>query len=281
MKAIVYLDVLFLINFIINMVILKVTSVFIKADTKVFRLCVASCIGSIYAIGMFLPKISFLYIFPFKLLVSLIMIVISQKEFAPIKLIKSCAVFYLTSFSFAGIMLCLVYFTAFSDTAYPIIKNGIFYFDISLTTLIITSGIVYFLLRLSSRVFSRNKSLGIKKLRIILGERECIMSALSDTGNLLKDPISSYPVIIADKKSVMPLFPSGVPDAQSLVTGGANLRVIPYSSIGAKNEIMTGFIPDMIEIDGKVKKDVVIGISENTICDTDEYNALINPNILN
>ncbi len=106
------------------------------------------------------------------------------------------------------------------------------------------------------------------------------MCAMSDTGNLLTDPISRHPVIIADKKSVMPLFPDGLPDAEKGCARGARLRVIPYSSVGAKDGLLTGFVPDHIELDGKCTGNVVIAICDNALCENDEYNALFNPNIL-
>lgn len=281
MKAIVYADMLFLVNFVINMVLLKVTCIFTKSPSGWVRMTLAACVGSVYAVCMFFPEIEMLYIFPVKMAVSVIMLLITEPKTSLVKLIKKCAVFYLTSFCFAGILLALIYFTDFASGAAPTVSNGIFYFDISLTTLIISSAIVYILLRLASAVFARNKTLGIKQLKITLGPRECVMSAMSDTGNMLTDPISRNPVIIADKASVMPLFPAGLPNAENGCACGAKLRVIPYSSIGKQGGIMTGFVPDTIELDGKSTNNVVIAICENALSETNEYNALFNPNILN
>ncbi len=281
MKAIVYADMLFLINFIINMVLLKVMCIFLKYNSKLYRMSIASSIGSVYAVCMFFPDLEIIYIFPFKLIVSIIMIVITVPKCTMVRLIKSCAVFYLTSFSFAGIMLALIYLTNINDAYVPFVKDGVFYFDISIFTLIVSSLIVYALLWLSSSVFAKNKMMGIRKLRIELGQRKCELSALCDTGNLLTDPISQMPVIIADKKSIMPLFPAGIPDITTGHAGGAKVRVIPYSSLGAKGAMMTGFVPDKVELDGKNTSRVIVGISEEALSETDEYNALFNPIILN
>ncbi len=281
MKTIVYLDMLFLINFIINLILLKITCIFMKCPSKLLKLCVASLLGGIYAVCFFCPGAKSFYIFPFKVIVSMIMVLIALPKCGLIKFMKSCAVFYLTSFSFAGIMLALVYFTSFADSGMFYSDKGIFYFDISISTLIISSFVVYILLWLVSAVFTKNKMIGIRELRIRLGQRECVLSALCDTGNLLTDPISKMPVIIADKNSVLPLFPLGIPDMLNGCTSDVKLRIIPYSSLGAKNEMMTGFVPDRVELDGKQAEGVIVGISENALSETDEYNALFNPNILN
>ncbi len=281
MKAIVYADMLFLVNFIINMMLLKVMCIFMKYHTKLLRVIIASGVGGIYAVCMFYPQLKMLYILPFKIGISVIMIFIVIPKCSIVKLIKCLAIFYLTSFSFAGIMLSLIYITNFTQSDVPFIRNGVFYFDISIYTLIISSIIVYALLWLTSAVFNKNKLLGIRKLKIGLGQKECVLSALCDTGNLLTDPISQMPVIIADKKSIMPLFPAGIPDITNGCLSGAKVRVIPYSSLGAKDAIMTGFVPDRVELDGKSAHGVIVGISEEALCDNDEYNALFNPNILN
>ena len=280
LKTVVYADVLFIINFIINMIILKITSVFSQIKPGVSRLVLASSIGAVYALFMFFPQIKLLYIFPVKLLVSLIMIKITVRDSKVLRLIKLTAMFYLVSFAFAGILLALIYFTDFAKGSAPVISNGIFYYDISLKNLLITSVIAYILIKIASAIISRNKILGIKSIKIFLGSNECILNALSDTGNLLKEPLSDRPVIIAEKESIENLFPDGVPDCKNPGTSYTNMRIIPYSSIGTSSGIMTGFVPDRITVDGNCVCDVVIGISETPLSQGNEYNALFNPNII-
>ena len=281
MKTIVYADLLFLINFIINLVILKTTCIFMKYRPCIWRIFAGALIGGLYAVCFFCPNAKMFYIFPFKILISMLMISITMPGYRIYKFIKSCAVFYLTSFSFAGIILAMIYFTYSKHTAAPVMDSGIFYFKISISTLIVSGLIVYILLWLVSVIFTKSKMIGVRKLKIKLGQNECVLSALCDTGNLLTDPISNLPVVIADKKSVMPLFPMGIPDTESGYTSGAKLRLIPYSSLGAKNEMMTGFVPDKVLLDCKTDVGVIIGISESALSETDEYNALFNPNIIN
>ena len=281
MKTIVYADMLFIINFIINIIILKITVIFSQTKPALWRMVSAASLGAVYAIFMFFPKISFLYIFPAKLAVSLIMIKITVPKTSVFNTLKLCAVFYLVSFAFAGILLALIYFTDFASGAGPVISNGVFYFDVSLKNLILTSLIAYVLIKIASAVFSRNKMIGIKPLKIFLDSKECTLSALCDTGNLLKDPISDAPVVIAEKQSLKSLFPDGMPNCETAENYCRKIRIIPYSSIGNASAIMTGFIPDRVIVDGKDTGDVVIGISETPLSSENEYNALFNPNIIN
>ena len=161
------------------------------------------------------------------------------------------------------------------------VSNGIFYFDISLWALVAASAIAYLVIKIASAVFSRNKLLGIRSLCITLSGRECTMPALSDTGNLLTDPMTNSSVVIAEKSELELLFPGGVPDLSYPADSGVRIRVIPYSSLGNEQGMMLGFVPDRITVDGKVARDVVVGISEKALSSANEYNALFNPNILN
>ncbi len=280
MKTVVYVDSLFLLNFIINMIILKLTDVFSSSRTKTSKICLASSIGALYAVCMFFPDISFLYILPFKMIISILIVYVTDTKIKLIPLIKKCAVFYLVSFTFAGILIATYFLSIKRISASPVIQNGILYFNISPYVLLVTSVLSVFLIWLSSAVFSRNRNLGIKNMKIFLGNRFCNMQALSDTGNLLKEPISNLPVIIVEKSCITPLFPSGIPEYDNPDSGNVKIRLIPYSSLGCRSSIMTGFVPDKILFDDKKEIKAIIGISEDKLSDTREYEALFNPVIL-
>ena len=280
MKTIVYADSLFLMNFIINMIILKLTDVFSKSKTPTLRLCFSASVGALYAVCMFFPQVSFLYILPFKMFISAVLVFLTDVKMSIVPFIKKCAIFYLVSFTFAGILLATLFFIPEEKYGVPIFRNGILYFNISPISLIITSLVSVFIIWLSSGIFSKSKNMGIKNLKIVLGDKNCILSALSDTGNLLTEPISNLPVIIVDKNFIKPLFPSGIPDCENPYSQKAKIRLIPYSSIGCRSSIMTGFIPDKIVFDNKKEINAIIGISEESLSETKEYGALFNPCIL-
>ncbi len=276
----VYADMLFIVNFIINLILLKLCSLLVKVSVSTLRLSLSSAVGAVYAVFMFFPDISFFYIFPFKLAISFAMIMIIVPKARLVRLIKITAVFYLVSFTFAGVLLMLIYLGSASPALTPAVKNGIFYFDIPLGSLILASALSYAVIALSQAIFKRNKTIGIRSLKIILSGRECTVPALSDTGNLLKDPISQAPVIIAEGKFIGSLFPEGIPSLEAGETSNVKLRLIPYSSLGNKGGMLAGFIPDEVRIDGRKASKVIIAISPDALSKEDEYNALFNPNIL-
>lgn len=280
MKTVVYMDSLFLLNFIINMIILKLTDVFSKSRTSTWRICISASAGALYAVCVFIPRLSFLYNLPFKLLASVLIVYIMNTKQSFGALIKKCTVFYLVSFNFAGVMVATLYVVSEKIGHIPVMKNGIIYFNISPRILILASIVSVLIIWITSRVSSSARSVGIKKLKIILGDKDCDMSALCDTGNLLTEPISNLPVIIVDKSHLVPLFPGGIPDKSNPEINNIKLRLIPYSSIGCSSSIMTGFIPDKILFEDKKEIEAIIGISEESLCESNEYGALFNPIIL-
>lgn len=279
MRPTIYLDMLFLINFIINVILLKITSVFLKKTISTVKISASSAVGALYAVCMFFPKIHFLYIFPCKFAVSVLMMLIAIPEKRKITMIRNIVIFYLVSFMFAGVMLSLIFFTDFAKNTSPTVNNGIFYFNISTKILIISAVISYAIISIASFVVKRNRLLGIKKMKIYLGEKCCEISALSDTGNLLSDPISNIPVIIAEKNELKSLFPNGIPDID--YTGcNIKMRVIPYLSVGNENGVMAGFIPDEITVGGEKTKKAIIGMCDTALSKHGEYCALFNPEII-
>ena len=280
MDIAVYADVLFTLNFLINLIIIKLTSFFMKENPSTLRLCTAASLGAVYAVFMFFPSVSFLYAFPFKVAVSMLMLKITSPNPGPVKLFKYTVLFYMISFTLAGILLSLVYFGNIYSHEVPVIKNGVFYFDISLAKLIGGACVCYGVIALAMAVFKRNKTVGIKSLKISLSGKVCFIDALSDTGNLLTEPISKFPVIIAEERKLTNLFPNGIPDINSPDSFDMNMRLIPYSSLGKKDGMLIGFIPDEVTIDGKKAVKTVVAISPDILSVPGEYGALFNPNIL-
>jgi stage II sporulation protein GA (sporulation sigma-E factor processing peptidase) len=205
---------------------------------------------------MFFPKVLFFYTFPFKLIVSVIMIKIVCPSARFLKLAKYTAVFYLVSFTFAGILLALVYFGNMSSQSPYSFASGIFYFNISPKLILCASAICYVIMWASSAIFRRNKILGIKTLKITVADKTCEIAALSDTGNLLTDPITGEAVVIAETKHLEKLFPNGIPDIENIEQATLKMRLIPYSSLGNPQGMLTGFIPDEVTISARFVMEV-------------------------
>ena len=114
---------------------------------------------------------------------------------------------------------------------------------------------------------------------LIHGAESIGVSALIDSGNSLVEPISGKPVSVIERSAFARLWKKE-PDFY---------RAIPFHSIGKKKGIMRGYLlPEIrIELNGVVKtcRDVYVAVSEERITEADEEGAvkvrmILNPALL-
>lgn len=115
----------------------------------------------------------------------------------------------------------------------------------------------------------------VKNCKVILyGKEKLEINALVDTGNGLKEPISGKPVSILDKNIFEQLY-----DKEQ-----QTYRVIPYHSVGRKNGVMDGYLIDRIVVEtqeGKQEyKDVYVGICEDAFTQKCMYKMILHPGLM-
>lgn len=296
-----YVDVLIIENFIINLVILNITSRFSKVKTNKKKLLLGAAFGALYVLIIFFPSLEVLLTLAMKIAVSVLMVIIA---FAPERFkdfFKALAIFYIVTFALGGTAFALFYLTGQGR-----IMNGILYisninnFPVSL--LIMGIGLGYLLLvfcwdYIQSRIIGDEL---IYDVVIELNDKKIEVNAILDTGNSLKDPISNLPVIVVEYDAIK----QALPDKMAVIFNSNKddisyeklcsvlekadllfkIRLIPFSTLGRQNGMLVGVKPDNVRLTGKKCKreikDVVIGICNNKISRSGEYEALLYPEIL-
>lgn len=293
MKTAVYIDVLFAVNFAINCLLLSGTAKITKNRIYPSRIAAGAFAGAVYAVFMFFPQIKMLYSVMAKIAVSFIIVAITFTIRNFYAFFRTVMVFYITSFIFGAVSLCILYFTGAAKGS--VISNGIFYFNLPWKVLIFSSFIAYIIIRVMWRVYKTDKVRAYKNLQISLFGKNVSLTALVDTGNMLKEPVTQTPVVVADFSSLEPIFPESFSTAykqmnsspESIILnceGGEmiqRLRIIPFSSLGAADGILLGFRPDCVKIDRYITENIIIGISGTELSYSKDYDALINPEIFN
>ena len=74
MKTTVYIDALFLLNFTVNLLLLKITDTFSKQKNSGPKIALSALFGAVYAVCMFIKNAGFLYSFVCKILGELVLI---------------------------------------------------------------------------------------------------------------------------------------------------------------------------------------------------------------
>jgi len=297
---IVYSDVIFLENLIMNFFILYCTAKLTRTIFKYFRIAAGALVGALYVIIlMYVPENRVLYSLPAKVVLSVIIIWTSFKVLNFIHLLKILAVFYLSSFLFAGAALA---FSGFSSQVGFAAGGRIIYAgDYKWSILMFSAIFIFILVKVLKNVYllkiPGNKI--IKSLKITAGEKQICLDALIDTGNSLTDPFTNYPVIIVEYSAIEELIPQKLKEIMqndssediikicetfAQTEWASRLRLIPFNSIGRKDGFLIGFRPDKVSI-SKNKKEVdtskvIIAIYTDKLSQNNNYNALVGPQLI-
>lgn len=292
----VYIDVLFVVNLIINYILIYACGTLSRLRRKRWRMASGALIGACYAVLIFFPDFSMLYTTVSKMLISMVIVASSFPFYSLRSYIKALLIFYMVSFGFGGCVLAVFYFTDIGSRLGAVYSNGIFYFNLPWTVLLLSGIMFYVFAKICSLLSGKlihTASLR-KSLRISLDGKVAEIPALLDTGNALVDPITLSPVIIAEYKFVKPLFSDDVRSGLDRIgtdnltwvmsevsSKGLKVRLIPFSSLGKENGMLLGFVPDKAEIRDdcgvRVLEKCVIGIYDKSLSKDRSYGALFNP----
>ena len=245
----VYLDILFLMNFIPDLLIMKTTCEIMSVKVSFLRLFSASVIGGLAGVLFF--SIPYAVLYP--VLLSFCMSVICCYPCKMSVIIKTSAMIFVLSSFFSGVI-----FTDMMLFGGGMIKNGIFYTS-SPRIIFISAGIYI----LSKLLLSRLRRRAVKKnSRVTLEYAGKIVhtTALTDTGNGLYDPISHMPVILIELEILKKLTDPNCTTANiSEWIQKDRIKIIPYRTID-KSGYLTGLKLDRIYIDGRCVEGAIAAV---------------------
>lgn len=291
-KITIYLDIIFFENLIMNSIILYATSIILKLKPKFFRILISSVIGSIYSIILYITEMKIYSSIISKIILSIIMTYVAFNPQNVKKMWKQILIFYLTSFVFGGVALYLIYFLKPQDI---LMKNGM-YVGENILKIILLGGIVAFVVIkislkiIKTKISSKDMYCNIK---IKLNEKEVETTAMLDTGNLVKEPITNTPVIIVESSLLYEMLPKEILNNLEEVLSGnlsnipeeiqekyiSKMRCIPFKSLGKENGMLLGIRADEIEVikedENKIIKNAIIGIYDKSLTKRGEYRALV------
>lgn len=282
-----YVDIIFLENLIMNSIIILATGIILKNTQRIWRNLVSSGIGAIYAILIYTSNFKIYSNIILKVILSIVIIYIAFKPANIRSFLKHLIIFYLTSFTFGGVAFALLYFVRPQDILF---QNGALIGTYPIK-MILAGGILGFII--ITFAFKNIKGKLTRKdmmCTVIIGNTR--ITAIVDTGNLLKDPITKMPVLIVEREMLKGIFPEIIlENATDIVNGkeielgeySSKLRVIPYKSIGKENGLLLGIKAKNIRIvyqDIEKAHDVIIGIYTGTLSKNNKYSAIVGLELL-
>ena len=288
----IYIDVVFLENLVMNLIILIASGIILKKKLKWIRILLASSLGAIYTIIGYISVLQIYSNLVLKVILSILIIYIAFNPQTVKQLWKDVLIFYLTSFVFGGVAFALIYVVKPQDI---LMKNGLFLGTYPLKTVLLAA-IVAFIIIIAA--FAIVKTKFSKKdmfceVEVELNNKKIKTRAMIDTGNLLKEPITNTPVIVLEHTLLYECVPKEILDNLESILGGelvkipeeirneyiSRLKLIPFASLGKQNGMLVGIKADSLKIiqdeQEKESKNVIVGIYNKSLTKRGEYRALI------
>lgn len=265
---IIYIDVLILVNFIVNLFILHVTVQTLRKRVDLLRMCLSSFLGSLYVLTVVYPKFKYLSYIPFKILIVIVMILIVFREKNILFNIKASLIFIFYSILLAG-MCFYIAMSNSGDTSFNVIIINFPYEKLMISVMII----YIFIYRMVIFIGDRKKiSTLIYTIDIVNKSYKKTIKAFLDTGNELREPATNLPVLIVERDML-----------SEIVLEKNNTYQIPYNVVNGTNGKLIGFKPQYINIhiDKNIEtRDVIIAFCEYKLSKDNDYNGLMSIGIL-
>lgn len=292
----IYADMVLLINFIMNSVILVLTAYSAGISFQWKRLLLAALMGGIYVLGGIFPELAMLYSIPGKLLASVIIILLAF-GYRSIKItLILVGTFFIVSFILGGSVLGWLYFVQTGRTGS--ITDGI---NLSWSNLAIGSVLaIILILLIVKQMFGRMyRHQTLYRTKIKYDGRVIEITGMLDTGNGLFSLLGHKPVVLLTYQASLGLISSEACNFLNSYSPEAwlsnldqcqdsawiaRIEIIPYQSVGSRNMIL-GFRPDsitvMTEYGPAQTANVLLGIYDGLFTAERDCQALLHPMLIN
>lgn len=253
-----YIDVFFLVNFMMDYILLQVTRTMLRCQTSHMRICLGAVLGAATTCGIIaVPGIPGVVRFIlFHAVVNVVMIKTGLKIGWNKLFLKAYVMLYISAFILGGIM----------EYLHQYIRAGSLFFVLALAGYYVSLGVWNLI---SYLVRQREVRCSV---RLFAEGHECTVEALIDTGNGLRDMVTGKPVSIISKDAAKKLWGGNLKD----------VRYIPYHTVGQTDGVMPLMVLDKMCVKRKEElwiEKPLAAISEEQLT-FDEYEMIMNPDIL-
>lgn len=266
---VVYIDIYFLENFIVNLFLLLITFRILRYEYRKKVIYGAAILGAAYSILLFIKDLTILTSLPVRVIVAFIMIAITCNGLSIKGKIKATMIYFIGSFTLAGVC----FGASLMTNEYSIFEN----FTITNTSIktILISAILFYIVITRIGEYIRDKNIMnnfIYDIEIPMESTKLMVKAYLDTGNCLKEPITNLPCIILEND----IF-------NMLKKNEDECFHIAYNTIGDSGT-MIGIKSDKVRINNNGREwktiDVILCGCKNKLSEDNEFNALLSRGVI-
>lgn len=277
--TVIYIDVLFLLNLVVDYLLLLTTARITGETISRIRLGLGALLGALYAAAQFLPALGWLARPLCKMAFAVLMVLISFGGSR--RLLRLVLVFFAVSAALCGVVVALQLVGSEGLT----LESGVLYTGFDARLLLITVIVCYVVMSAVLERAARHG--GVRRdlctAEVTIGGATLRLTALRDTGNTLTDPVSNRPVMVAEARALRPLLPAQLDPAEPVSSLSRlqdemlkkRLRLLPYRAVGVDHGLLLAVRTDRVVI-GKRKWDgLLVALSPTPVSDGGGYQALI------
>ena len=248
----IYLDLVFMLNFIYDLLLMMTVDITLKRHTKLRKLIFSAILGALSLAILFLPC-GEIILFILKVVTSALMILIAF-GYRNIKYFSTNMIYlYMVSVILGG-------FLYFLNVEFSYKREGmVFYFEglsVNYILLLIVAPIILFLYVREHKKLKSTYNYNYK-VSIVFKNGKCLeCNGFLDTGNKLRDPITKKYVILVNKKVLEPYINIRSPMYVTYKTVGYQglIECFSIKYIKVDNQIfkyyLVGLVPEKINLNG-------------------------------
>lgn len=273
--TVIYLDLLLLLNFVANYLLLLITA---RMSGQVIRrplLALAALLGAGYAAAPFLGAV-WLGHPACRIAAGVLMVLTAFGRGRGLP--RTTLIFFGASAALGG----MVWAAELLGGRGLTLENGVLYSWVDIRLLLLLMILCYGVLTtVFDRAF-RHRKMELVPVTVMGEGRTVELTALVDTGNTLTDPTTNRPVLVADGTVCRDLLPMEVPldrPVEALeqlgAAGRTEYRLIPYRAVGVNRGLLLALRADRVTVAGRDCPGMLVALSPTSVSDGGGYQALI------
>lgn len=276
--TVVYWDRVVVLNGIVDYLLLLSAAWLSGLPLRRGRLVLWAALGGLYAGAVFLPGLEVLGVPVIRAAAGIVMALGGMKwRWRP------AGVFLLLAAGLAGVILALG-LAAGSPSG---LVQRLYLADISWQGILLVSAGFYLVLRFFMGQAARHGGGELLQVTISVGGRTQTVTALHDTGNTLRDPVSGCPALVLERQAADGLWSPEV--AQVLAESAApeekmarlhrigcpvRFTLLPFRAVGTAAGLLLAARSDYIEVNGRRYPRTPVALSEQPVSVGGGYHAL-------
>lgn len=296
----IYVDVVWLLNLLFDMMLIMLTLILAKESTRKRRIVVASLVASfIVPISIYFPDSFFTSVIG-KFLYSILIIVCACRYRSFYQLFRLLFLFYFVTFTIGGGLIAIHFML---ESPFGVSSNGILTFNkgygdpISWIFVVICFPIVWHFTKKSmdKHAVEKIRYDQLCPITLQINNKSLSTTGYIDSGNQLVDPLTKSPVVICDEPFLKQWFSEdewgAIKKTSDLLDFNAipkkwegRIHIVPFHGVDGKSSYMMAIKPDKIKItydqNEIITNKLLIGIQFSNLTKDQRYHCLLHPQII-